>query len=612
MNATDLLARFRENQSETAFRELVGRYTNLVYSVAKRRLTNGSMAEEVTQTVFIRLAKAVPKLRGDAELAAWLHRTTVHVSIDLWRSETRRRSREEQAAVMQLEADENIAWEELAPVLDEALNELSDVERQTILLRFFEHKTMRELGAVLGISEDAAKMRVSRALERLRSRLNGRGVTCGAVALSTLLTNRAVEAAPGALVAALMILSLPIPVGVGAGGGFFGALFQVSRAKLLVGLTTAALVGIVTVVAFRTQEHASHLATIYPQLGAGSVETNNQTAVVAATEDTSTAEQDHDPDPLKLLQGVAQARLQFSSGSMEFQLAIEHLGDGRRETNRMALAALFDGHKLRWEQVGREYRYTAMGEAGEAQAARIKEERLTRATAIREGLLQGFEARYVNAYEGAALLTYRETDGRSAGAVIDDPNKGSSQSIFDPRCLGLSHDLSVSSTVENSLGYNEAKSIKLVGKESANGIPAWHVHVRSKHDQSFDFWLDAYQPTRVLKSAYGSKVVVSKYDPLTTSPPIPTEVMTTGNYGSSVMTRRFIRTSARFNDPVDPASFTLAGLGMSIGTIVSDNRIHRSIGYWNGAGLSENQPRKGAEPQIAPNEDMLWDALEND
>src|SRR5260370_14127968 len=211
MNGTDLLADFRANRSEGAFTELVRRYTNLVYSVAKRRLSNVSLAQEVTQTVFIRLAKAAPKLRGDAELAAWLHRTTVHVSIDLWRSEFRRRVREEKAAAMQTDVDENVTWNEIAPVVDEALNELNDVERQAILLRFFDHKTMRELGAALGVSEDAAKMRVSRALDRLRTQMGGRGVACSATGLGTLRADRSVEAAPSSLVPALMFLSFPIP-----------------------------------------------------------------------------------------------------------------------------------------------------------------------------------------------------------------------------------------------------------------------------------------------------------------------------------------------------------------------------------------------------------------
>src|SRR5436305_137004 len=134
MNGTDLLAEFRKTRSEKAFGELVRTYTNLVYSVANRRLSNMLLAQEASQIVFIRLVKAVPKLRSDAELVAWLHRTTVHVSIDLWRSETRRHAREQHVAAMQPEHTEESAsvWNDIAPVLDEALNELEDSERQVI------------------------------------------------------------------------------------------------------------------------------------------------------------------------------------------------------------------------------------------------------------------------------------------------------------------------------------------------------------------------------------------------------------------------------------------------------------------------------------------------
>src|SRR5437773_308044 len=214
MNGTDLLAEFRQSRSEIAFGELVRRYTNLVYSVARRRLSNDALAQEVTQTVFIRLAKAAPKIRGDAELLGWLHRTTVHVAIDLWRAESRRRAREEHAVAMQPATDE-IAWNEMAPILDEALNELNEADRQAVLLRFFAEKSMRDVGATLGVSEDAAKMRVSRALERLRTGLSRRGVTCTALALIAALAARAIESAPAQLAAKLATMSFPIAAGIG-------------------------------------------------------------------------------------------------------------------------------------------------------------------------------------------------------------------------------------------------------------------------------------------------------------------------------------------------------------------------------------------------------------
>ena len=157
MNGTTLLADFRKSRSESAFGELVRRYTNLVYSVARRRTGNDSLAQEVTQLVFIRLARTAPRLEGDAELVAWLHRTTVNASIDLWRSESRRRAREEQAVAMQIETPNDDAWHVLAPALDEALNDLPEADRQTLLLRYFHHQSMRDMGSAVGISEDAAK-----------------------------------------------------------------------------------------------------------------------------------------------------------------------------------------------------------------------------------------------------------------------------------------------------------------------------------------------------------------------------------------------------------------------------------------------------------------------
>ena len=124
------MVEFSATRAEAAFSELVRRYTNLVYSVAMRRVTDMTLAQEATQIVFIRLAKTPPKLDSEGQLLAWLHRTTVHVSIDLWRSETRRRAREQYAVAMQNDRTEEVAWNEMTPVLDEAL-EASRVGRCT-------------------------------------------------------------------------------------------------------------------------------------------------------------------------------------------------------------------------------------------------------------------------------------------------------------------------------------------------------------------------------------------------------------------------------------------------------------------------------------------------
>lgn len=242
MNGTELLAVFRNTGSEDAFRELMRLYTNLVYSVAKRRLLSAALAEDASQAVFIRLAKTLPKFENDAQLVAWLHRTAVHASIDMWRAETRRRVREQYAAAMKPAHAENAIWENISPVLDEALNRLNDVDRQALLLRFFDEKNMREIGGVLGISEDAAKMRISRAINRLRDQLVSRGVTCSALVLSACLTERSIEAASSHLVASLGSMKLPTVAGFG-GIGIGKIISFLSKNKLAgIGITALLLV----------------------------------------------------------------------------------------------------------------------------------------------------------------------------------------------------------------------------------------------------------------------------------------------------------------------------------------------------------------------------------
>jgi RNA polymerase sigma factor (sigma-70 family) len=265
MNGSELLDDYRNTGSEGAFSELVRRYTNLVYSIAKRRLSNGALAEEVTQTVFARLAKAIPKVSGDAELVAWLHRTTVHVAIDVWRSETRRRTREQHAAAMEPAcAEDDRVWEEIAPQLDEALNELNDVDRQAVLLRFFQRKPMVEVGRALGVSEDAAKMRVSRAIERLRNELSVRGIACTVLLLATVLPQRAVEAAPAQLFASLRAIKLEVPTVAGL-GGLTSLILHLAKSKAAPGAAAALALTIVAVFLFRSPGKANMTQTTAAQ-----------------------------------------------------------------------------------------------------------------------------------------------------------------------------------------------------------------------------------------------------------------------------------------------------------------------------------------------------------
>jgi hypothetical protein len=502
-------------------------------------------------------------------------------------------------------------WTHIEPLLDEAMSALDETDRAAVLLRYFENKSLREVGQALGTSDDAAQKRVSRAVERLREFFAKHGVAVGASGLAIAISANAAQAAPVGLAVtistavALAAAGLSVPAGVGATAGFLGTLFQLSRTKIVAGLAATVLVGVVTFIAFRSLPRSdAGAASESRQAQATNREQNPQSAGSAA-QDANAAEDQREPDPRKLLLAVAQARQRIVSGSMEFQFSFEHynyFGTGRRVTNDLRLVALFDGAKRRYEQFGREYSYTYS--ADEAVAADIvkRADSMSREAAVRAGLLNPFESHHVTVYDGSALLDYWESDGKPAHMTIDDPSKGSLQANFDPRCLGLSTVLSPGGTVDNCLAYNEAKSIALVGEETVEEVPAWHVQVQSKYEARLDFWIDRAHPSRVLKQAYGSDFTLSKYDDANAGDPLPVEVTTlTFLKGSPRFRERFIRSNSRFNVPVDPSAFTLAGLGIAVGTPVVDVRIHRSIGHWTGTGLSEDLPRKkGTKPPSPP------------
>jgi RNA polymerase sigma factor (sigma-70 family) len=196
-----LLAEYAANGSETAFRELVARYINFVYSTARRLVgEHPHLAEDVTQVVFINLAKKGPTLSSGVLLGGWLHQHTFHVATKAVRSERRRQSREREAVEMNtLQDDSEANLRKLEPMLDEAITRLGNEDRSAILLRFFEHRDFHAVGEALGSNEDAARMRVKRALEKLHVLLKHRDATLSVGALGALLTTGAVTAAPTGL-----------------------------------------------------------------------------------------------------------------------------------------------------------------------------------------------------------------------------------------------------------------------------------------------------------------------------------------------------------------------------------------------------------------------------
>jgi RNA polymerase sigma factor (sigma-70 family) len=224
----ELLQRYVEEKSEAAFADLVRRHVGLVYSVALRRVGGDThLAEDVAQTVFTDLARKAATLREHATLGGWLYLSTHAASAAVVRRERRRKARELTAHDMHPPTSEPAPdWGQLRPVIDDAIVELKNEDREAVVLRFFEQRSFAEVGAALRLTEEAARKRVERALEKLRVSLERRGIGSSVAALGAALT---------------AIASSPAPAGLGAklAGGAHATASASSGASLLAWLSVA-------------------------------------------------------------------------------------------------------------------------------------------------------------------------------------------------------------------------------------------------------------------------------------------------------------------------------------------------------------------------------------
>jgi RNA polymerase sigma factor (sigma-70 family) len=205
----ELLGEYAHNKSEAAFASLVSRHVNLVYSVALRLVCDGHLAEEVTQTVIIILARKAARLPRDTIVAGWLYRTTRFAAMKAMTLVRRRHDREQEAYMRsQLNQTDRDPWADIEPLLEAAMGELGQEDQNALVLRFFEGRGFKEISSALNTTEAAAKMRVNRALEKLRKLLSRRGLTVSAAILAGALSVGAVQGAPVGLAGSVTVAAV--------------------------------------------------------------------------------------------------------------------------------------------------------------------------------------------------------------------------------------------------------------------------------------------------------------------------------------------------------------------------------------------------------------------
>jgi len=243
-----LLREYTELGADAAFTELVRRHTNLVYSAALRQVESPDIASEITQSVFLDLARRAkvlaPRLAGEASLAGWLCRCARNLSLNHRRDDFRRLNRERQAMDQILAAaDPEPDWPKLSRVLDAAMSGLEEADYDALVLRFYQNQDFRTIGAAIGVSDDAAQKRVSRALEKLRELLARSGVRTTVAALAVVIPANAIQAAPAGLAAAISTAAISGTAFASAAVAATKTIVMTTLQKTLVAASIAVLAG---------------------------------------------------------------------------------------------------------------------------------------------------------------------------------------------------------------------------------------------------------------------------------------------------------------------------------------------------------------------------------
>jgi uncharacterized protein (TIGR03435 family) len=250
LDDNDLLAEYARTGSEAAFATLVSRYVNLVHSAAIRFTNNPNHAEEITQAVFIILARKASSLRRDSVLSAWLYQTARLTAANFMRRDIGRQIREQEVYLDSTATEPEAIWEQIAPLLDQAMGRLGETDRKAIMLRYFENKTTQQVAAKLKLNEEAAKKRVNRALEKLRKIFAQHGIVLRASVIAALVSANSVQAAPTAL--ATSISAVGITKGAAASGSTLTLIKGVLKTMAWTKVKTAIVVSVSVLLAAGT------------------------------------------------------------------------------------------------------------------------------------------------------------------------------------------------------------------------------------------------------------------------------------------------------------------------------------------------------------------------
>ena len=245
MDDDELLGRYAQEQDQQAFSTLVDRHGAWVYAAARRQVRDEHAAEDVAQAVFAMLARRAGKLKGYGHLGGWLFRAMSNCVVHVQRERGRRSRREAEAARMRSEVTSmDAGWEEIAPELEAAVGKLGRADRDAVLLRFYERKSLAEVGISLGLSEEAARKRVERAVGMLRGMLEKKGVTGTTAGLSAVLVANVVGQMPERLLQKVMA-----GIGGGAGNGTAGLIAKGAEKMMVMAKVKVAAVCVLCAVA---------------------------------------------------------------------------------------------------------------------------------------------------------------------------------------------------------------------------------------------------------------------------------------------------------------------------------------------------------------------------